>query len=805
MDSAVVVLSRNIEGTKEAAGYMRRILQEIEAPAILIVAPGEGWEDVQEITETLYGRSCAVFLSENEALGVNAAITFAVEKGGSDLVHVFRSDVMVSPVWRSAAANSRMLFAAVGPCGPQFSGSQFLKLPEGVATEGFTACASFLAGQYAGKYGAGDHLDAECFAIKREAWEEFGEFEDFGDLQWSLRDWCLRVRDAGKQVAVIPSCYATVMDRNRLHPWDSDDVTPRLRYYAKHAERTEQAHRLTALLVVQPGSLHQLDMLRRSLGSIDSRVDAVCVVMVDHPSGFREGVGPVLRGREGGLFDKACEAPDEPTGIGLLGALLKRSVPNTELQMVFVPPGWNSLSQLEARVTQIVRESGSTWCLRMIEGDLLEPGITTSFLRGLMEHPDPMVTAYNVGIYHLWEADTIVREDRPYGDGGDLTGAGRGINDWRLYRTNGSRFATDGGRIANLRFQQVGIQREEFRRIGVENTTGMRCSSWSDQNRIGLHLLSHGGENGEDVARWLDWTHGLSDRTVVVWTGGGPLSGSIQSSVFKYFGVDVRFGEKEKHFARWRNLALLALGEREPEGEDHGEGIIPVDWGWFIDPDEWVTHPVHDLMSIRRMAEQGNRFGYLQEFANYRAGGTTNTTAAVRMARLGLGLTFDGRVHETFGESLAPPQEQYGADGIARSPFTAFNRATIDPEASVEKLELYRVLIREELQENPKSARHWILLSYQYAIDGFPGEARECLDQAVLCSSPTAYLGFYERAMLSARQCKADLTEAVRRLPEGHHHHAGASHLLDSLQGVADAMPSAPGEEPAPLPKFPEI
>lgn len=163
-----------------------------------------------------------------------------------------------------------------------------------------------------------------------------------------------------------------------------------------------------------------------------------------------------------------------------------------------------------------------------------------------------------------------------------------------------------------------------------------------------------------------------------------------------------------------------------------------------------------------------------------------------------------GRVHESFGGTLQALQDARGGRAVAHGPIGLHNRGTVDPETGAAKLALYTQLIRDELAQDPQSASHWIQLAWQYGAEGHPRESRICLDRSVQCAGDTAYLPWMERGMLSIREGKADLRQALKRLPEDHHHHADALAVLRLLEGVQDAQPTQPEIEPLPLPAYPE-
>lgn len=791
MNAAVIVYNgRNPEGTAAAAQMLGQVIAQMTTtdPLRVVVPVGMPYEEREKLWPG------ALFY---EAATVAQAVDEAIRACAAEVVHVFQSDVLISPNWPSIASHARMTWPAFGPCGPQLTGSQFVQVSEQAQRGGFASCCEFLAGQYAGKMGRADWLDPECFAVVREKFERLGGLDaEIDDLGFALRDFCLRVRDAGQRVVACASVYCAILDRQRVHPWRGGGerrAAARLAYYRKHAPRTSE-QRLVCSWLVQPGNRHQLGLLRQSLRSVQGRTDLVHVALVGHPKGFGAGDHAIPFGADS-MLAAVAKCADDPSGTAKACALFARWVAKETglapdlVRVDFVPPGWPSLQVLETQVDRLCQDTGAAWCLRLTEPDTLDEGVTLKILRRLMTHPDPMVCGYNVGISFAWDSLGMVREDPPFGDGGTLQGNQDGTNDWRLYRLGASRWATDGGRVANIRLLNVGLVDADVRAPGLIQE-GMRCSRLVPRRAIGLAMMTHPGDDPEDLARWLDWTHGLTDDATVLWTSEPTTPNTRRELAFQFgAGWDTARARARPDFAAWRNrsLELLAL----------------VDWAWLVDPDEWVAHPVHDLIPVRRMADTDTRQAYLFEFDNYREGGLISESSAVRMVRTGAGLRMTGRVHESFGDGLAKLVAEHGDRAIGRAPFRTHNLATVDHDTGAAKLDLYHQLCREELAENPRSAQHWIVLAHQYAAEGHELQARNCLDNAIACSSPTAYLAHFERGMLGLRRARHDLAAALQRLPQDHHHHQQAAEVLRSLQGVADPIGAVPTAEPDPLPAFP--
>ena len=794
--AVVFVNAANTEGTKAAASFGRMTLDTMRADLVYVVLEDEE----TEVPE--FGREVERVVDGNAAAALNRITKHAADRGAETLI-AWRSDVILSPAWPSTAINGCAMWAGVGPISAQLRGSQFVRLPEAVMAGGFADQCKWVAGKSGGNYGRCEVLDPEAFALSLPKLREVGGFdEEIGHLEWSLRDVCLRLRHAGHRTVAGSGAYASILDSSWLSPWTP---TPgafegRTAYYAKHEGRTApDEQRLGVSYLVQPQSRQQLSMLSESLRSLGDLPDALHVVIVSHPLGFLDGDGPAVEKTAAGRWLSGLNRADM---TGAVSAMLKWVRKTTGLEReqigISVIEEWPDPSYLQASSAAALGDLGATWVLSMSEWDLLHPEWNREIVGRLMAHPDPLVLSYNVGIIFPYGDMDTVRIDPPFGDGGSLKGDQDGSNDWRLFRVGSGPLVADGGRLANLRLLNISNRDAAWRppNVPVDGAVISDLTRWRETSRVGLHMLAYDGENPEDVARWLDWMHGLVDATSIAWTNDLSERSQAVASLLELFGGQLWITEDhgaERNFAGWRNTAINGLENAAPQCA----------WGVFIDPDEWVEHPVLDLLGFRRCVETSSRFAYLVSFQNHRGGGIATPSQCVRLHRLRHGLRMRGRVHESFGDGLARLQEVYRRRGVARAPFKLQNRASSEPGAGAEKMALYAQLIREELAENPRSCSHWIQLGWQYAAEGHHRHALECFDHAVEVSSDTTLLSWLERGMLHLRRSWADLEQAIRRLPPEHDRHEEVSRVLGFLRAnVAETPAPAPGDEPEPLPPF---
>lgn len=712
----------------------------------------------------------------------------AIEACTGKIVHVFQTDTMVSALWGTVVPQFLASWPMIAPTGPQFGGGQFVKYPATAAPPGstFATLCEVAAGLHGNNAVRADSISPEAWAVNRAEFLALGGLDpELGDLAWALRDFGVRAREKLRPIMVLPGVYAQIVDPARVHPWRSS-AAGRLAYYAKH-RRAENlpAPKLAATWVVQPQNVNQLALLAVSLRSMALRVDLIHVVLTNHPRDFEAADlrGPDYRCATGAPMPEALAGfrrwvteqtrTDRSHGRGDGPAVAVELIQN-----------FRDLGALEILSSQAAAKLGADWVLRCMEGDTLDPEVSRGQLGRLMAHPDPLVVAYNVGIAFTWNTPTLLREDAPYGDGGDLTGLQAGTNDWRLFRAGGARTATDGGRVANLRIVNVGIQDPSFRKKSQQRTEGMRISERRPPASIGLGLLAYEGEDPDAVGRWLDWTYGLTTAQVVGWTGADAVP-DVFSEVADAFRALIRAVRGERvDFGEWRNRTNAALQGRAT-------------WLWTVDPDEWLENPSANLIGVRRMAESQRR-AFLFDFENYREGGAVSLSSVVRLHRAELDLLYVGIVHETL-DGLGAVVELHGQEAVGRAPFVTRNYATADHATGLEKLQRYRELVRVEIAERPERAQPWILLGHQYGSEGHHDLALECYVRA--CQrSDTAYLGQFEAGMLHARLAVSHLRVALQRLPPVHVHRDTAELVVRSLQAMPDLPAPVAGAVPAPLP-----
>lgn len=756
-------------------------------------------------------------------------INKALRVGATNREHtmILAADFAIGTRFPEQATAAMRDFAAAGPVGPDLQGSQWRHVPDEIRARGDLAVDRALS-QGAGRMERADMLHHGAILLHHEAFARVGAFDTSLPLEWSIRDWFVRLRETGwRRPTVTAGAYGQPVRLSRAIARLPDGSA----YFAKWPV---VAPKIMGLIVTRATSRERLRLLAITLRSMGPLVDGIQVVLHGgSPEGFAEDPGPPISGRQKWVTEPkdpndptrfadwvaseskvsrdavdvayAFDDPPNPDEITSLRIELEdarragRAVDVEELEHELVEvqkPRVLSPSYLEhLGATLIRREQGSAWILRLVEGEEIDA--TREELIRLASHPDPLVSSYNMETLCMITKDHH-RIDAPFGDGGANTGQGAGASDWRMYRASAPRLATDGGRVSAIQIRQVGNIGQPMRQAG----DAMTLAAIHAERGIGLHMLAYSGEDQDDLRRWLDLAYGIAAERVIGWTESGE-SEALETArkIADRFGAAVRMVAREDgstHFGDWRNAAIA-------------DQSTP--WAWFVDPDEWfpgVTAP-DALLCLRRMVSSPTAWAYFGEALNLRRGAPPANSRTIRVWRhrgIPVEMRFNGRVHESLIRSLDVTMinrvHAVAGGRLRQSPaaFTLINRGMAeDPDAT--KAARYADLLRAELEEHPNSVAHLISLSADYLEKGHLEHRRALLSLAVEHAGPTDFLPYYERGMMALMEAKRDMRLARARLPPDAAEHRNATAALRSLESMPD-LPSEEGE-PIPLPSFLDV
>ena len=678
----------------------------------------------------------------------------------------------------------------------------------------------------AGSFSSAEWLDLTWLLMTKEcatAVAGDGDLLDPGCGDWAGADLAVRSANLGYSAVVAEAVFAS-RSRPVLDSRESPgDVSGRLAFYDKHRAVTQAAGtRVVACFRVTLRSYQDLQTWRGNLGRTASLVDAMAIMIVNNPleiQGDPEFLAAVKSGRlspDDRALLEACSQANARSAKMAIADWVSKVVPSAS---IFVTV-WKGKPDLYRQRNHLYRYAetklGADWILALEHDEIVEPRVDRNLIERLVSHPNPLVRGYDFGFVYHWDSARLVREDAPWGDGGEYTGGPHGVRLWRACPSGSPRrlasstrrvspeIGPDGFRVAGVRIRRFAVMREEDRakRLKRSHQEGMKISAFQKRTGIGMHMLVYERENPEDVARWLDDLHGLCDEIVLVWTGwwdaddaeSGP--GRALTMIGMVHQVTWVHQPLDDNLAQARNAGISKLGESSRLG-----------WALFFDPDEWLTDRVTEGAMLRRMAD-ADKWGWLVQTANYRQGNESPTISdSVRMSRLEATelMRMNGRVHESFSDAIHAIQNLGEHPRLRYAPFVLQHRGmAFDEERMGEKLDHYERLLRLDLDEDPHNPGAWVSLGWHYANDGHQELAVECYERGISCAGQS-YLPFKELAFVHLRLARELMAQSHDRLTEAHQFYALASTIRNFLDGHAPPHPVIPRSglaEPLPLPDF---
>lgn len=739
---------------------------------------------------------------------------------------------------------SAVAYGAVGIVGPSTDGvaagrSQRLDLAEEEIALGPVDYAAVRLEHFRGSVGAADMIDPFCMVLDREAVRALVADNEDGMLldptcgEWAGADLCVRAAKLGWRCAVAEAVFVartTPAPDPRSQP---DTAVGRLRFYRKHTPPVGQ--QLAVGYRVGLTRIQDLQLLRVSIARAARLADSIVVVLRNNPLDMQNDPEFAVVAKAKRLSEtdkrlfKACDGADPLAVSVAMGEWLSKIAGRTAPGSIRVQCStWLDKTDdmgERNRAIDLAEEMGAHWLLWLNQDEVIEERITRGLIDRLMAHPNPLVQCWDASFVHHWDSPLLVREDAPWGDGGDWTGGQHAARLWRVQRRVGlpdqasPAHGLEAVRVASMRFRRFWTARPDDRRTRLAHVVedGMRMAAWRHDNGVGLHVLLYEREHPEDLARWLDCVHGLVDHVVLVWTGDwtdddkGWLSLAKLPDEWPSTGPTMEMAAVAGyHTATWIHQPLddnLATARNAGIEELHKAPGLR--WAWFIDPDEWFMDSLNDSRAIRRMAES-DRWGWLVQTANYRGDGKVPSVSdSVRMSRLdpaGI-MRMDGRVHESFSKATHAIQRGGEHPRFVYAPFVVQHRGMAFADARMaEKLGQYERLLRLELEDNPHSPGAWVSLGWHYANDGHADLAVECYWRGIQCAGQS-YLPFKELGYHHLREARRLLEASMDRLSPAHQFHPLGSKLVKLLQVHAPPHPvlgRPDTSEPAPLPDFPE-
>jgi len=661
--------------------------------------------------------------------------------------------------------------------------------------------------------------------------------ERFGVGGFEDNDLCVRAELAGWRCAVAGDTFVRHRGHQTLDthfPGALRGLANRLTYYEKWAEDPRvTGRRLVAVYRVRLTFCQDVNLLRSSLIKAAKVCDGIAILITANPLEIcdawdwrigQRALGPLER-----EWLQACDGADgdgvvKATQDWLVGlvASVKGSRVGPDDCAVDLWRGRFDERRERNRSIELGESLGPDWLISVDHDEVLEDRVGREHLERLMSHPDPMVRAWDFGWLSHWDTPRLVRVDKPWADGVGYTSSMRGYRMWRVCRAAPRRIlaGNESGlhcgnvpqhdplavRVSGIRWRHFGYLREQDRSFklaryraidpspdaaltgnsaGYEHLTheeSMRLSPYCASDGIALTMLLHEGEAVEDVARWLDLTHGLVDAQVLVWTDAvtddddGPGADVVR--IAEIHSAEWVMHENHDDLAACRNAGLDAV-----------TGRAGVAWALVVDPDEAFEDGFAAAVAIRRMAEASDSYGWFFRFKNLNRSGPPTVSENIRLVRLLPEMRYSGRVHEGFHAAIAELRRRGIAMNCRMAPFWTINRGlALDDDGMERKIRYYQDLLVQELHDDPHNAGAWVSLALQYQADGRPKDAEECFRRACGVAGH-GYLPFREFGLWHLRIAKRLLRASVDRISGSHSLRAPTQAMVELLEQQVPDQP----------------
>lgn len=627
-------------------------------------------------------------------------------------------------------------------------------------------------------------------------------------------DVCARAEMAGWRTAIALDVYVHHIGHQTL-----DEHFPEAMrgcanvgdYLTKWQSWTQRDQTMAALYRVRLTTMQDLMMFRDSIQRSATLLDGIAVLLTDNPAkvtgayDYRTGV---LSGADGAMIDQCASAKSAKEISKHVSAWINQAVGEVSNRKIGVAVDvwegkWNERDERN-RAIELAESLDTDWLMSVDHDEIVEDRITRDMVQRLMKHPDPMVQVYDIGWLNHWDTPRLCRVDSPW-CGPDYSSSMRGFRIWKhnkkaprrivagneigLHCGNSPDFGIVSKRVAGLRMRHFGYLRpadraRKFQMYSQLDPTpdadlttggvgsggyqhliseeGMRLSPYVQKDGIAYFMLIYKDDQAHGMASMLSHFYSLCDQMIIVWTGENKEPSPAIKAVGEAYGVTWVHQPFTSDLAECRNAAMDKIREHcDPNG---------ISWALSMDDDEAFESPFSACVSIRRMAEVSNGFGWMFRFKNYRADGQWHWSETQRLIRVEPNklVYFSGRVHETVEKSNRELLERGIMPNIRYAPFSVnhFGLAG-DPESMQKKLMKYSRLLVDEIKHNPMEPAPWVSLGLQYGNDQMENEMEICFQRACELSG-RAYLPWKELGTVQIRRGKRFFGEALARLAPAH-------------------------------------
>lgn len=710
-----------------------------------------------------------------------------------------------------------------------------------------------------------------CSAAGQGIWDG----DRFPIAGYEDNDLCVRAMQAGWRMAVDHTTYVGHVGHQTFDASFPDfkrGMRNRAAYYEKWRDLTQRCTRLTGVMRVALTNVFAVHTFMQGVKRHAHLLNGLAVYMTNCPGPALlkdpQELSKITSGELQDFLRALVNAGDDPDKVSaVVKGLITRSFEQAATVQAHLKDGFavavacvpsnpleaNERDERNAAISMAYKllgstfELGSEWLISIDHDEIIENRISRRHLVRLMQHPDPLVMAYDVAWLDHYNSNDSYRHDGPiWGDGANIGGARHGRRLWRVWpyqQCEGIKTVLLGGetnglhcgnlpdmsavsvRVAALRFRHFGYARREDRMarlafykqrdpnpnpfemgaasydpIVIEDN--MMTSLYMPDNGIALTMLFYGKEDPDRLASLLDALHGIADIVNLTWTDRVPYgapeeeggASAITRSLVEAFNVagtmllleahDV-WDDAGLHMAKARNVGIKALDQLNTE---HG---LHLSWGLFFDPDEVLPNGAQAEICLRQMAQMSTKRAFIFPFVNVQLGGGASGSESVRMFRLNMRMA--GRVHESFDDWLRDHQAVSGASemGLRMAPFEVLNPGLADPNTIEAKIARYSASLVRELEENPTNGSAWASLGLQFQAEGRYDDAERCYNNSITVR-PDAYVGHRALAALRAFQAAQSMRQALNCLGPAY---PGYNALINSLRHLEEA--ALPVQNPA--------
>lgn len=271
--------------------------------------------------------------------------------------------------------NSDEEIAATGPISNSVGGMQLSRQYAKIKDNQYKEIADIVAMQNRKPIEAG-MLVGFCLCIKTKVVKEIGLLdEQFGFGMWEDNDYCLRMRNAGYRLYVVPNSLIYHYGSQTIQDFSTNNLLEENKYKFLAKYKTSKYQNIVALCRVKNGG----EIFKKCLTKVSSMVDTVIV------------------------FD---DNSTDNTG----------EIAQKFANVVYHKSEWTTLDEARDRqwLLDKARELKADWCWIMDHDELPEDKLCRD-IRKIVENANPEKDLFSFKVCHLWNSEEYFRTDGLWG------------------------------------------------------------------------------------------------------------------------------------------------------------------------------------------------------------------------------------------------------------------------------------------------------------------------------------------------------------------------------------------------------